>query len=80
MKIELKEQLSEKRKKFGQELRELRKRKGMTQEELAELTGLSDNTIGYIENGKQKPTIETLYLFAMIFDMKTSEFFNALDD
>ena len=33
-----------------------------------------------VENGKQKPTIETLYLFAMIFDMKTSEFFNALDD
>jgi len=46
--------------KLGGEIRRIRKAKGYTQAQLAEMTGLSDNYIGYIERGKQPPSLKTL--------------------
>ena len=45
---------------LGREIRRIRKVKGYTQAQLAEMTGLSDNYIGYIERGKQPPSLKTL--------------------
>jgi transcriptional regulator with XRE-family HTH domain len=49
-----------------------RKSKGMTQERLAELAGLEAVSIGYIEQGKRRPTITTLYRLAKALEVSTS--------
>jgi transcriptional regulator with XRE-family HTH domain len=42
----------------------IRKQKGITQEQLAELTGMDAVSIGYIEQGKRRPTLRTIYRLA----------------
>lgn len=52
----------------------IRKQKGMTQEQLAELTGMDAVSIGYIEQGKRRPTLRTLYKIGIALRVQVSEF------
>lgn len=45
----------------GENVRKARLAKGLTQEKLAELSGLTQQYISELENGKQNPTVITLY-------------------
>jgi len=45
----------------GRNVRRFRREKGWTQEALAEFTGLSQQSISELENGKSNPTIMTLH-------------------
>ena len=48
----------------GRNVRRFRREKGWTQEALAEFTGLSQQFISELENGKSNPTILTLHELA----------------
>lgn len=43
----------------------IRKEKGLTQEQLAELSGLTQQYISGIENGRRNPTIVAIYELAV---------------
>ena len=49
------------RKLVGRNVRRFRREKRLTQEALAEFTGLSQQFISELENGKSNPTILTLH-------------------
>jgi transcriptional regulator with XRE-family HTH domain len=49
------------RKLVGENTARIRKEKGLTQEALAEKSGLSQQYISGLENGRRNPTIVTLY-------------------
>lgn len=53
-------------------IKKLRKEKGITQAKLGEILGVSQRSIGFIETGHCKPTIEQIE--------KMSEFFNVSAD
>ena len=52
------------RKLVGCNAARLRKEKGLTQEQLAERSGLSQQYLSGLEQGKRNPTIVTLYEIA----------------
>ena len=52
------------RKLVGENTARIRKEKGLTQEALAEKSGLSQQYISGLENGRRNPTIVTLYELA----------------
>jgi transcriptional regulator with XRE-family HTH domain len=52
------------RKLVGDNTARIRKEKGLTQEGLAEKSGLSQQYISGLENGRRNPTIVTLYELA----------------
>jgi transcriptional regulator with XRE-family HTH domain len=52
------------RKLVGRNAARIRKEKGMTQEELAERSGLSQQYLSGLEQGRRNPTIVTLYEIA----------------
>ena len=52
------------KKQLGKKIQKARKQNGITQEKLAELTGLDRVSIGYIEQGKRAPKLQTLYRIA----------------
>lgn len=67
---ELKESLRENTEEaFAKRLRELRKENSYTYPELAEKIGGHRNTLIQYENQKRTPEIETILLFAEIFDV-----------
>ncbi|MGL5839229.1 MAG: helix-turn-helix domain-containing protein [Sphingorhabdus sp.] len=53
------------RKLVGSNTARIRKEKGLTQEALAEKSGLSQQYISGLENGRRNPTIVTLYELAL---------------
>lgn len=52
------------RKLVGRNTARIRQEKGLTQEALAEKSGLSQQYISGLENGKRNPTIVTIYELA----------------
>lgn len=54
---------------FSSILKELRIAFGLTQEQLAERAGLAKSTISMYENGNREPDLETLEIFADIFNV-----------
>ena len=52
------------RKLVGSNTARIRKDKGLTQEQLAERSGLSQQYISGLENGRRNPTIVTIYEIA----------------
>lgn len=59
---------------FGDYFRRLRRSRGYrSQKELAEKTGFSQASISRIENGEQIPTVESLKIYAEIFQVPLSE-------
>lgn len=49
------------RKLVGSNTARIRKEKGLTQEQLAERTGISQQYISGLENGRRNPTIVTIF-------------------
>ena len=54
---------------FSNTLLYLRQRAGMSQQELAEKSGCSRSAIGMYETGKREPDLETLEIFADVFNV-----------
>ena len=50
-------------------LKELRESRHMSQQELGDLVGLSKSSIGYYEQGKHQPDLNTLETLARFFDV-----------
>ena len=59
--------------KLGIKIRFLRIKMELSQEQFAELAGLSKNSIGIIERGQSKPTIETLEKIANALNIELKE-------
>ncbi len=58
---------------IGEILRELRLERKMSQTELAKLLYTTQDTISLWELGKSKPSIDSLKIIAVIFDVTTDE-------
>ena len=59
--------------KLGIKIRFLRIKMKLSQEQFAELAGLSKNSIGMIERGQSKPSIETLEKIANALNIELKE-------
>ncbi len=67
--------ITERDKRLGKRIQKLRKHLGLKQFELAEKTGLSTKFIQYIEVGRRKPALKTLYKIARILKIKVKDIF-----
>ena len=56
-------------------LEELRKQRGLKQEDLALILEVSRQTIGSLENGRYKPSIQLAFKIARYFEMSIEEIF-----
>lgn len=59
--------------KLGIKIRFLRIKMKLSQEKFAELAGLNKNSIGMIERGQSKPSIETLEKIANALEIELKE-------
>jgi transcriptional regulator with XRE-family HTH domain len=62
-------------KKLGGRIKEQREKAGMTQEELSEAVGLSQNFLSQLENGRRKPSIDTVDSIASVLKQPLHSFF-----
>jgi len=60
---------------LGRKIQKLRKEKGLTQEELAESLGFSRVYMGYIEQGRENPSLKLLMKLARKFGVKVEDLF-----
>lgn len=67
--------LDETRALIGANLRRVRKARGLSQEKAGELVGLSRSTMGYYEQGRRNPSLQSLHKMAVAYDVDLSEFF-----
>lgn len=58
---------------IGDNLREIRQRKKITQADLSKLAGIKQPTISAIENGINKPALETLILLSHALNCTVSD-------
>ncbi len=58
----------------GLKLKELREQAGLTQAQLAERADVAQRTISHIEQGRNKPTFETITKLAEALDVDCREF------
>lgn len=61
--------------KIGERIIILRKKKGISQEKLAAESGVDRSHIGFIEQGRRKPTLSTLYKIASALGTKLEQLF-----
>ena len=57
---------------LGEELRQLRKKQGLSQQELSFRTDIDRSFLSQLENGKQLPTIHTLFRLAEALEVNPS--------
>lgn len=57
----------------GSKVRRFRKKMGLTQEDVAYKVGISRAYMGYIEQGRNIPSLEVLEKIARVLKVKTSE-------
>ena len=60
---------------LGKKIQKLRKSVSYTQEELADKVGISRAYMGYIEQGRNVPSLETLQKIAGALKVKIAQFF-----
>lgn len=60
---------------LGKRIQKLRKNAGLTQEELAEKVGVSRAYIGYIEQGRNTPSLEIVDKIAKVLKVSVSSLF-----
>lgn len=60
---------------LGKKIQKLRKKRGWTQEELAEMLGFSRVYMGYIEQGRETPSLNLLIKLARKLGVKPEELF-----
>ena len=63
---------------IGQRIVRARKAKSMSQEQLAAETGLDRVAIGYIEQGRRRPTVTTIIRLADGLELKLEQLFKGL--
>lgn len=61
---------------LGKKIQKLRKQKGLSQEELAEKLGFSRVYMGYIEQGRETPSLKLLMKLANKLGVKVEELFH----
>ncbi|MFI5240794.1 MAG: helix-turn-helix domain-containing protein [Candidatus Saccharimonadia bacterium] len=59
----------------GKRLASARKSKSISQEELSAISGLDRVAIGYIEQGRRRPTLTTVYRLARGLDVRLADLF-----
>ena len=64
---------------FGNRLYNLRKEAGLSQTQVARLTGVSDKAVSKWENGKAKPTTDSLRKLAALFQVSVDELLKLRD-
>ena len=65
-------------KEIGKRITKERKRQGMSQERIAAVSGIDRSHIGFIEQGRRKPTLATLYKIAAALNVSLEELFRGL--
>ena len=63
------------RKLLGKRLQDVRKARGISQEKAAELIGVDRVMVGYIEQGRRAPSLQTLYRISLAYETEPMEFF-----
>lgn len=61
---------------LGKKIQKLRKQKGLTQEELAEIVKISRVYMGYIEQGRESPSLKTLMKLAKKLGVSVEDLFH----
>ncbi len=61
---------------LGKKIQKLRKQKGMSQEELAEKLGFSRVYMGYIEQGRESPSLKLVIKLAKKLGVKVEDLFH----
>jgi len=61
---------------LGWKIQKLRKQKKLTQEELAHQLGISRVYMGYIEQGRESPSLKLLIKISRKFDVKVEVLFH----
>lgn len=61
---------------LGRKIQKLRKQAKITQEELADKLGISRVYIGYIEQGRESPSLKLLMKIARRFSVKVEDLFH----
>lgn len=60
---------------LGRKIQKLRKDQNLTQEALADKLGISRVYMGYIEQGRESPSLKLLMKMARRFDVKVEDLF-----
>lgn len=63
---------------LGKRIVKARNAKGMSQEKLAANSGIDRSHMGFIEQGRRKPTLSTLFKIAKSLDISLEQLFNGL--
>ncbi|MEX2398637.1 MAG: helix-turn-helix transcriptional regulator [Candidatus Saccharimonadales bacterium] len=63
---------------LGKRIVEARNARGMSQEKLAADSGIDRSHMGFIEQGRRKPTLSTLYKIAKSLDISLERLFKGL--
>lgn len=58
---------------LGQKIRKLRNKKNLTQVELAVIVNISPVYLGFIENGRRRPSLKTLEKLARALKVKSRD-------
>ncbi len=60
---------------LGKRIAQRRKQFGLTQKTLSQISGVDEIAISYIENGKRKASVMTLYRLATAMGIEIGSFF-----
>lgn len=63
---------------IGKRIVRNRSERGMSQEKLASDSGIDRSHIGFIEQGRRKPTVSTLFKIAKALNIKLEDLFKGL--
>ena len=63
---------------IGKRIVKARNAKDMSQEKLASESGIDRSHIGFIEQGRRKPTLSTLYKITNVLDLSLEQLFRNL--
>ncbi len=63
-------------KSLGKKVQKLRKKEGLTQEDLAHELGISRVYMGYIEQGRESPSLKLLMKMARKFGVSVEDLFH----
>ena len=63
---------------LGQRIIAARKQKGLSQEQLAAESKIDRSHMGFIEQGRRKPTLYTLFKIANVLDISLEALFKGL--
>lgn len=61
---------------LGKKIKKLRKGQGLTQEELAHILGISRVYMGYIEQGRESPSLKLLTKISIKLDVGLEDLFH----